>query len=179
MISHHNQSLELCEKSVECLTISVHLASDKPKPDNAPYRPAIVWQKQVNMRNPTQLNRKLTKNAVTNTMSVPKSPLSVLISLSPDSMAMKAISLWLGIGALIEWWIGGGGGGFSICGIVNSSFRIFSICTSSYDGNFPWALLTPFSAIGEVELSGAGYSQLLSKRAAQLNQALVAGSRDY
>lgn len=36
IISHHNQPLSLDAKSVECLTINVHFANDKPKPDNAP-----------------------------------------------------------------------------------------------------------------------------------------------
>jgi hypothetical protein len=41
IINHHNQSFDECAKSVECLTINVHFASDNPKPDNAPYRPKI------------------------------------------------------------------------------------------------------------------------------------------
>lgn len=128
IINHQSQSFELCAKSVECFTINVHLASDKPKPESAPYRPAIVWQKHVSIKNPTQLKMKLTKNAVTNTMSVPNRPLSLLISFSPASIAINAISpCWLGMGARIEWWIGGGGGGFNIGGMAISSFNIFSI----------------------------------------------------
>lgn len=131
--THHNQSLLECEKSVECLTMRVHFASDNPNPESAPYRPAMVWQKHVSIKKPTQLKMKLTKNAVTNTMSVPSNPLSLLISPSPDSMAINAISFcWFGMGALIEWWIGGGGGGLSICGIGSSSFKIFSIWNETF-----------------------------------------------
>ena len=37
VINHHSQELSADAKSVEFLTIKVHLARDRPKPDNAPY----------------------------------------------------------------------------------------------------------------------------------------------
>lgn len=60
IISHHNHEFSRDAKSVECLTMSVHLASDNPKPDNAPYLAAIVWQKHISKRKPIQLNRNAT-----------------------------------------------------------------------------------------------------------------------
>lgn len=36
IINHHNQLLSFDAKSVECFTIRVHLANDKPNPDKAP-----------------------------------------------------------------------------------------------------------------------------------------------
>lgn len=61
MISHHSQLLSLDAKSVECLTIKVHLANDSPKPARAPYRPATVWQAHINNKNPIQLKRNATE----------------------------------------------------------------------------------------------------------------------
>lgn len=62
IINHHNQLLSLEAKSVECLTINVHLANDNPKPDKAPYREAIVWQKHMSNKNPIQLKINATEN---------------------------------------------------------------------------------------------------------------------
>ena len=42
IMSHQSQLFSREANSVECLTIRVHLASDSPNPDNAPYRAAIV-----------------------------------------------------------------------------------------------------------------------------------------
>lgn len=41
--------------------MNVHLANDRPKPDNAPYREAIVWQKHMSNKNPIQLKMKATE----------------------------------------------------------------------------------------------------------------------
>lgn len=64
MISHHNHEFSREARSVECLTISVHLASDKPNPESAPYREAIVWQKHIINKNPIQLKRNATVNGI-------------------------------------------------------------------------------------------------------------------
>ena len=61
MMSHHNQEFSREAKSVECLTINVHLVKERPKPDNAPYREAIVWQKHMSSKNPIQLNMNATE----------------------------------------------------------------------------------------------------------------------
>lgn len=90
MISHHSQEFSCDARSVEFFTINVHLASERPKPDRAPYRAAIVWQKHVSIRKPIQLKRNATRKAVTNMMSVPRRLLSVVIfSVSVVSIAMK------------------------------------------------------------------------------------------
>jgi len=60
IMSHQSQLFSREANSVECLTIRVHLASDSPNPDNAPYRAAIVWQKHISSRKPIQLNRNAT-----------------------------------------------------------------------------------------------------------------------
>ena len=59
-MSHQSQLFSREANSVECLTIRVHLASESPNPDNAPYRAAIVWQKHISSRKPIQLNRNAT-----------------------------------------------------------------------------------------------------------------------
>lgn len=61
MMSHHNQLLSFEASSVECCTMNVHLANDRPKPDSAPYREAIVWQKHMSNKNPIQLKMKATE----------------------------------------------------------------------------------------------------------------------
>lgn len=61
IIIHHNQLFSREAKSVECLTIRVHLASERPNPDSAPYLAAIVWQKHIRSKNPIQLNKKATE----------------------------------------------------------------------------------------------------------------------
>lgn len=65
IINHHNQLLSLEAKSVECCTIKVHFARDKPNPDNAPYLEAIVWQKHISSKNPIQLKIKATNTRKT------------------------------------------------------------------------------------------------------------------
>jgi len=60
IMSHQSQLFSREANSVECLTIRVHLASESPNPDNAPYRAAIVWQKHISSRKPIQLNRNAT-----------------------------------------------------------------------------------------------------------------------
>jgi len=62
MMSHHSQIFSLDARSVECLTIRVHLARERPNPERAPYRAAIVWQKHIRSKNPIQLNRNATAN---------------------------------------------------------------------------------------------------------------------
>ena len=42
IMSHQSQLFSREANSVECLTIRVHLASESPNPDNAPYLAAIV-----------------------------------------------------------------------------------------------------------------------------------------
>lgn len=64
IINHHNQLLSFDAKSVECFTIKVHFANDNPKPDNAPYREAMVRQKHINNRKPIQLKMNATKNQI-------------------------------------------------------------------------------------------------------------------
>lgn len=55
MMSHRSQVLESATRSVECLTITAHLARERPKPASAPVRPATVWQKHNSSTKPTQL----------------------------------------------------------------------------------------------------------------------------
>lgn len=42
IMSHHSHELARDARSVECLTIKVHLVNDSPNPARAPYRAAIV-----------------------------------------------------------------------------------------------------------------------------------------
>lgn len=44
------------------MTMSVHFVRDNPKPANAPYREAMVWQKHISRRKPIQLNKNATAN---------------------------------------------------------------------------------------------------------------------
>lgn len=60
MMSHQSQEFSLEARSVECFTIRVHLVKERPKPESAPYRDAIVWQKHMSSRKPIQLNRNAT-----------------------------------------------------------------------------------------------------------------------
>lgn len=41
--------------------MKVHFVKDNPKPDSAPYREAIVWQKHMSNKKPIQLNKNATK----------------------------------------------------------------------------------------------------------------------
>ena len=60
MINHHSHEFSRDAKSVECLTMRVHLVSESPKPARAPYRDAIVWQKHISSKNPIQLKKNAT-----------------------------------------------------------------------------------------------------------------------
>ena len=108
--SHQSQVLSVpVAKSVECLTIRVHLARERPNPARAPYlkriknavpdrhglgktyQAAIVRQKHIVSKNPIQLNRNEVVNAVKKMKSLPKSVVSfrspdVLLDCSESSM---------------------------------------------------------------------------------------------
>ena len=102
--SHQSQVLSVpVAKSVECLTIRVHLAKERPNPARAPYlkknwsllirigtqswkktyQAAIVRQKHIVSKNPIQLKRKEVVNAVKKMKSLPKSVVSFR---SPDEL---------------------------------------------------------------------------------------------
>ena len=89
--SHQSQVLSVpVAKSVECLTIKVHFARDRPNPAKAPYlkisvkrhawlpvsfstyQAAIVRQKHIVSRNPIQLKRNEVVKAVKKMKSLPK-----------------------------------------------------------------------------------------------------------
>ena len=112
---------------MECLTINVHFVKDRPKPDSAPYRDAIVWQKHISNKNPIQLNKNATvieihiisyiynsnrnictynmqiyiinlpKNAVKNIKSVPSNPLSG----SPSAASVSIANIVKGLGGVL------------------------------------------------------------------------------
>lgn len=42
------------------LTIQIHLTMERPSPDKAPHRPAIVLNRQIEHKNPIQLKKKAT-----------------------------------------------------------------------------------------------------------------------
>ena len=60
-MSHHSHEFSREAKPVECLTIRVHLVSERPKPARAPYLEAIVWQKHTSSKKPIQLNKNATE----------------------------------------------------------------------------------------------------------------------
>ena len=74
--SHHSQAFSSLTSSVFLFTIRVHLASERPNPARAPYLAAIVWQKHISRRKPTQLNRKDVRKAEKNARSVPSRAMS-------------------------------------------------------------------------------------------------------
>lgn len=76
IINHQSQEFSFEANSVECFTMKVHLAKDKPKPDNAPYREATDEKKHAKIKNPIQLNMKEITNADMNIKSVPSKLLS-------------------------------------------------------------------------------------------------------
>lgn len=54
-----------------CLTIQIHLTMERPSPDRAPHRPAIVLNRQIEHKNPIQLKKKAMTKAHKNMPSVP------------------------------------------------------------------------------------------------------------
>ena len=86
--SHQSQAFSSLTSSVDLFTIRVHLARERPKPARAPYLAAMVWQKHMRSRKPTQLKRKAVRNAVKNDKSVPSRFRS--ISVSSQSPRLKS-----------------------------------------------------------------------------------------
>lgn len=54
-------SLITIDKRARTLTIRIHLMRERPKPQIAPYRPAMVLVRQKDKQKPIQLNRKATR----------------------------------------------------------------------------------------------------------------------